>query len=308
MQTALFNDRKKFEPTESICMAVTLRKPSGTKKVNTKTQKGVEINCDEDLTSLRKKFMECNEFEAVCALDRKITKYLTCNALPFKFVKSGVYLLPPASIEEIDAKVQEFLIERKELVKKFVAVYDTLPEAMKERLKDLWDEGDYAPVDGIEVAFDAEIQYLQFTVPGTLAQVSGKIYKREHEKAANKLTAAIEDIEAMLASTAKEFCDYLIDVLSPGEDGKEKTFRKEKMDRITEFFKTLKDRNITGNETLDKIAATGLAIMQDGVDADLLRKSGDFREQVKGMFETVLKPLVDEAVIDRPGRKVRLAD
>ncbi len=109
----------------------------------------------------------------------------------------------------------------------------------------------------------------------------------------------------MLIRSAAQFVDYMTERLSPSEDpnAPQKMIREFYVVKLRDFFSTLKDRNITGNATLDQLAEQGVAIL-DGVDIKTLRKSDKTRDEIKAKFDA-LKPMLDNAITDKPKRRLK---
>ena len=90
---------------EAVCLVLSLRKIGNRKKLPSSL---VEVDADMDLISAQKTLLSSEQLKAISHYDGEIRRYLYCRCLPSLFM-SGVYLVPIALIEEVEAKLSSFL-------------------------------------------------------------------------------------------------------------------------------------------------------------------------------------------------------
>ena len=139
---------------------------------------------------------------------------------------SGVYLIPIALVEEVEAKLVSFAAKREQLVDAFVEAYPAQVQDAKQRLRSAFSANDYRASERVKMLFGMEWRYVAFSVPGRTHTVSRELFKSEHEKAARQRQEALEEVRARLRTHLSEHVNHLVERLtSPGPDSKPKTFK-----------------------------------------------------------------------------------
>src|SRR5205085_1193049 len=106
----------------SICLALSLRKPGNHRKLSASL---VEVDADKDLISAQKTLLSSEHLKTIDHYDGEIRRFMYNTCLPSLF-KDGIYLVPIALIEEVEAKLTAFDDKRKQLVAAFLDAYPDL--------------------------------------------------------------------------------------------------------------------------------------------------------------------------------------
>jgi hypothetical protein len=283
---------------KAICLSVELRKLGTRKKVKAGA---VKTDAAEEMIHVSKDLLESKTYEDITSLDGEICAYINARCLPSLF-RSGVYLVPLASVTEVDRKLEGFAAARARLVEKFVDEYPSRAQAAEARLGSLFDPRDYPKVEKVRASFGMATQYLSFGAPPKLREINPEKYAREAAKLEESMTNAAAEITNMMRAAAAELTGHLIDRLTPKEDGTAKVFRDSLVENVKEFIGTFKERNITEDGELaaqiDKMRK-----VLDGVGAKDLRDNNELREKV--LADTAaIKSALDEMMVARPTRKI----
>jgi len=281
---------------KAVGFVVETRRLGNRRKVNT-----AQIGTDADRTMIHvsKSILDSKELKRVEQLDGELRRYLADRCLPSNF-KSGVYLLPIALVEEVDAEFTRMKEVREEAVDGFLAVYEQQRDEAEQRLGSLFSADDYPSADNVRASFGLESSYVTFDTPASLKAIKADIFAREREKADAKWKDALEECRKLLRATMAELVGHIQERLTPDENGKQKSFHASMLDKLDTFMTTFAARNIADDAELTGLVKEAKLVMS-GVDAKTLRKEESirdaFKEQVGG-----LKAKLDAMVIDRPAR------
>lgn len=288
---------------KSICLSLKLSSLGIRKKV---ASNQVQSDADDDMLHVSKDILESETFKDIKTLDGKIKAYIKTVWLPSRMFKHGMYLIPIARLEEIDARLEEFKLERAALVIKFIEEYPALKEAAEAKLNSLFNPLDYPEVYQIQRAFNMVTRYVTFSTPGKLKEISPAIWQREMDKAAADVNEAVEEIKMTLREYYRDFMDHLVDRMGSEEDGKRKTFHASSIKKFQDFLNTFHERNVINDEQLANLVNEGKQIL-DGVDPKSLRKDETLRDHIKEKFE-VIKQQLDTMLVDRPSRRLKIKE
>lgn len=265
----------------------------------------VEVEADKKLLRVSKKLIVSEELDAVQSNRRAFVKWLRELAVP-SFLKEGVYLIPVKAIEKVAARLEEMRAKDNELVKDFVAVYKQRADETKSRLRELGETADYPTVQKVRAAFTCEWQWVSFSTPAKLREVSEGFFEQEKSRAEARFAQATEEITLMMRAQLQGLVAHLVEVLDPTEDGKRKRFHASTVTKIKEFLDNFSIRNVTDDEQLEVIVKSAKQLL-DGVDADDLRTNEAVRDQTAEGFDLV-KTCLDKLVEQAGSRKIELED
>lgn len=294
----------KYEPkpagimSKAVCLLVELRRLGNSRRTPSGS---VVTDADRDMFRVNKSLLDSPELKKIAQLDGELRRYVASRCLPSMF-KTGVYLLPNGLIEEVDARIETFAIERAALVEDFAAVYESQKAAAADKLKSMYNPLDYAATaEEVRAAFSVRTQYVAFDTPGTLRDIKRAIFEREASKAAAQWTEALSECRQVLRAELASLIDHALDRLTPGADGKPRVFRDSLIKNLDEFFGTFNARNSIGEDAdLDALVAQARTIL-GGVSPDELRKSEAARSDVLSRLAQV-KGQLDTMIIEKPSR------
>lgn len=282
---------------KTVCIKVRLSTMGNTRKVSTSQ---IEADADKDLLRVSKHLIDSAELKAIGRFDGEIRRYLYNICLPFEI---GIHLLPIAALQQVEERLQQFAIDRDQLVNAFLAAYPSLcPEAAK-RLRGLYNPADYPPAADVGREFGFSWQYVSFGVPDQLKGISQEVWEQEREKAAQRMAEASCEIQQVLRESMTKLVQHMTDRLKEGPDGKPLRFKETTVSNLVEFLANFEFRNVTDDTELQALVAEARQLLQ-GVSADDLRTTCDLRTKVQQGMAGIAAQL-DTMVTRTGGRKFR---
>jgi len=267
----------------TVCVKVRLGRLGNSRKVSNSQ---VEVDTDKSLIRVSKHLLDSKELRVIANFDGEIRRYLYDTCLPFE---AGIHLCPFGLLEQLEGKMREFADDRQGLV--------------QQRLRSLYNPGDYPPVDGVAQQFTFTWQYISFGVPEQLREISTRIWQDEREKAAQVMAEAGREIQQVLRTAMAELVKHMRDRLKDGPDGKPLRFKETTVSNLVDFLGTFDFRNVTDDAELKALVDKARQTLT-GVSADDLRTTADVRVRVQqGMADLAAE--LDTMIIKKPGRKFR---
>lgn len=282
---------------KTVCIKVRLSTMGNTRKVSTSQ---IEADADKDLLRVSKHLLDSAELKAIGRFDGEIRRFLYNICLPFEV---GIHLLPIAAIEAVEQKLRQFVEQRQELVKAFLAAYPALCQDAAKRLRGLYNPADYPPAQDVERDFGFAWQYVSFGVPDQLKGISQEVWQQEREKAAQRMAEASSEIQQVLRETMARLVQHMAERLKVAADGKPVRFKETTVSNLVEFLANFEFRNVTDDAELQSLVNQARTLLQ-GVEADDLRTTGELRARVQtGMAG--LATQLDTMLTKSGGRKFR---
>lgn len=284
----------------AMCLKLDMGLIGSAKKVGTDK---VEVDADKSRINVSKRILDSKELEAIAAEQRAVGKRIRRLCLPSMF-KAGIYLIPNASLSEIDG----YLVEAEAkimnvLVPAFLAVYPDLVEADKLSLRGTYNPADYPPIAKVRASISFRWNYFSFGVPPELEAVDSDIAIREQRKAAARITEAADEIQQILRAQMLDLVNHMAERLDGGRaGGKPKIFKNSLVENVKEFIQTFQARNITDDKELDALCMRAKGLL-DGVDPESLRDSEQTRVKVAEGFKDI-KATLDTMMVARPSRGI----
>jgi len=260
---------------------------------------------DPRMLRASKILLESKAFDRLKKADGKMRAWIKSRSLPSMF-RDGVYLIPVPLVSEVFERLEDYQGERGELVADFVEEYARVIEDARYRLGPLFRSADYLPVASVSSVFTLFYQFIEISAPGTLANISMKLFESERNKARELWTSAAEQAVELLRGELAGLVSHLVERLTPEADGSKKEFKKGTVENLREWLSLVDARNVTGDEELTKLAASARALL-NGRSPDSLRKDLLARERVRdGMGQ--VKAKLDTLLVAAPGRRVVVGD
>jgi hypothetical protein len=261
---------------------------------------------DPGAVLIAKVLYDGEELDAIKSIDSEIRRYVELKALPSLF-KNGVYLLPIVSVEEVERDLADFAARRRTAVDQFCAAYDRIVADGQERLGDLHDPGDYPGVEAVRSSFAFGWRYVQYGIPGALADISQDLFEKEKRKAANQWEEALENARSVLRQGMAQVVSHAVERLTDSADGKRKIFRDSVLENINEFLGAFDPKNTITNDAELKALVEQTRGIVSGVDLRTLRDDAAARKSVRDGFEAV-KLQLDSMLVNKPARAFSLED
>ena len=256
-----------------------------------------EARADKALLRVSKRIIDSEELRKIVSHITIVRSNLRFYAVPTSVFRYGCYGIPLAMVDRVDAMLQDAERKFRGLVSDFIAVYPRLIAEAAERLGELYVPSDYKTTEEVRRMFRFEYSYATFDVPSTLQGISSALFEREREKAAAKWNEAGAEIRDAMRAGFAGMVDQMVEILSPGEDGKPKRFKKSSVDGFRDFLSTFEGRNITDDADLGRLVEQARRIL-DGASIESIRKDEPIRERLLARFEevkTAVAPMVVSA-------------
>lgn len=305
MSTVLEFADKKIQNLNEKCIVLCLQigRPGITKKISTNS---IYIQADPTMIKVQKSILDSPQYKIIQNFEQDIRSWLVTRCLPSYF-RRGFYLIPITIFDEVRNKLDEFKNKLDDYINDFLNAYIEQKEDAKERLKSLYDEKNYLPIEELKSRFTWDVRYMDFSASSSLKYVSEEIYKKEEEKVRKIWDETEQEIQFALRESFQEMITYMIDKLESKEDGKPKIFHKSRIEKFEEFLNNFKDRNLSDDTELSKLIDQAKNIINSSIDPKYLRIDRSFRDFVRGGLKP-LKKEIDNMLINKPRRKISFED
>lgn len=255
------------------------------------------------MLTLSKRLLNSEELRKVRYRDIEFRDYLRGVSTPFR---PGLYLVPLALVEAVDEAARTWEAERAALVEAAAVAYPAHVQAMREPLGPLFNPLDYPPAGVFRSKFWVDWRFVDFGVASVLREVRADIFRRETEKLQRQAGEARTLIEQHLRGSLLEITAHLRDLLGPKASGKRPQLRDNCLERLMGFLATVEQRDVTGDESLQRVVAR-LRKLSTGLDLEVLRDDEDVRDATaKDM--ALIAAQVERLVVEGPARGIRFRD
>ena len=265
----------------------------------------VRTDADLELLSLTKKLLDSPELNAIGQHDSQVKNFLKTKCLP-SIIKKGVFLIPLASFERVNTRLNAFASEREELVRSFIALYPAQKEMAQERLRELFDEENYPSVEVVAAGFTFRWNYVSFGVPDVLRDVNTQLFEQERAKANAQWQEAQDMVQELLRARMFQMVEQLNQKLTPNESGVAMGFKANSLQKVDEFLSEFDALNITGDADLAMLVERARELTQ-GLDRGAVRKSKDLAGALKTGF-CELQEQLGAMLTQRPTRPISFED
>lgn len=283
----------------AVCLMLEMRALGTKRKVKTNRvavkEETAEAKTDPAMLHVSKDVLVSEKLAEIKRCQGAIRDYLQSMSSGPAIFKGGVYLLANELLVRVDEELQARRAEREKLIDEFIAEYETVKAAAKQKLGPLYDATDYPPVEAIREAFGFKVAILSFGMPASLETISRNIFERERENAAAQWAEALDESRAILREEMAGLVNHLVDKL----DGK-KTFRDSLVGNLDDFLGLFNARNIANDSELAAVVERARSVLS-GVRAGDLRSSLSTRQRVAGAF-TEIKATLDTLMVNAGGR------
>lgn len=230
--------------------------------------------------------------------------YTFVKGVTWDYPERGLRLCKLSKIEWMTAEIGRYQEQLNEALQALDAGWDSVKADAKERLKDLYNEGDYPIIPS--QSFGLQITFPAIKPDDRLLQLHPDLYAAEQARIAGMFQEAVHRAEAAAADELAGLLEHLVERLQPdAETGKAKKLHNTTVDKIGEFVERFKTLSIGSNAGLDKLIAEVEGLSQ-GLDPQAIRKSDQTAKQLLADRVKALREQVDTLVIVRPSRDMDL--
>lgn len=217
--------------------------------------------------------------------DDRFNMWLKARSAPCPMLASGLYLIPIAFTNEVDAAIFRFIKEQTTLIDKFAEKYAALQEDAKKRRWPFYEEADYPAFSIIRAKYRVEAGYRSFNVPAALERINREIYERESEKAKLEWANSAQEMRDAARIAFQQYVGHLSGQLGRDEKtGKRKMLYGSSITNLKEFLGVfLSGGNLTGDKELEDYALQARQLLE-GVDPNEVKKNASMRDTLDSGF------------------------
>lgn len=248
-----------------------------------------EINPDR--IHISKDLVDQSELKALRDLKSQFTtKLKSFYTLPTGMLAHGLYRISTldGNIDRVDAAVEEFVTQRRNLLEELRAKWPSLIEKAQKDLGPEFNAADYPSFDTIVEAHRVEWNYFSADIPARMEELSRDVYQRETQKREVELRRAYDEIEAGLIVGFQSLVDTFNRQL--GKDsatGKRRKLFDSTLEKFNLFFETFSARNgVVGNDQLAELVKAAKDII-NGRDIKTIKGSDSLRDSMQSRFATL---------------------
>ncbi len=254
-------------------------------------------NADKRLLHAHKTLLDSKEMRKVMSHLRKVRSVIRGSSVPSVF-SGGVHLCSISAVQRIDDYLQDATEKLGPLLNDLENTLEDAKRQARERLADLYSEGDYPSGDTLQRYFSIRWRWLAFETPGKLALVDPLILARETEKAKDAIQDSVLEICDLLRTEFSALLENLVKRLGSDPEGKPLIFKEATVRNLSDFCDFFDTRNVVNDQALQDLVEKTRALLS-GVDAKTLRGDSTVRQQAKKQFDSVLN---DVELLPKPIR------
>lgn len=253
-----------------------------------------------DLVTASKRLIDTKNatYRTLTALKSQASGYWRSMTLPYP--QEGVRLIKQSDIAAFEDKMREFKEQLAAAASNLQLEYESIKEAAREKLGDLFNPSDYPPT--LEGVFDIKWEYPPVEPPNYLMTFNPELYQQEQSRIQERFETAVIMAENAFAEQLQEMIAHLIERLTDEPDGTKKTFRTTAVENFKEFYDNFRRMNVRSNAQLEGLIRQANDIVS-GVDVKELRKDGTLRQNLSAQMSTV-KSALDSMITNAPRRRV----
>jgi hypothetical protein len=240
--------------------------------------------------SVSQALLDRSEIRDISHCDDELTSWIKRRAVPSPMMAHGFYTLPLGLVEEVDARVQAYLVKREEKIDEFGEKWTALKEDARRRRGSYYREEDYPDFQtGVRPRYRVEARWISYNTPAALLQLNRDIHAREEAKARLKWEEAAADVRDALRVQMLKMVSTLEKQLGTDEEtGKRKSLNASGVLKFQEFLSFFEARNLTNDDDLAALTRQARELIT-GVDPEVLRKDGALRDKLAESFENIRK-------------------
>lgn len=287
---------------KTICLALKIGTFGNTRQASLAP---VTVEADKTLLRLTKTLLDSPELVTINKGDRALTAAI--RKLAFKsYFKGGVYLLPLATVEQVEGLIAARMQVRATEIDIAVQMYEQRCAETSERLGTVADGRDYPSVERFRQTFYMEHNYITFETPSRLKAISAALFAQEAEKQRAKLESVADACQQTMRAGLLQLVEHLTDRLTPDAEGKPKRLHTTTITHLTDFLDTFALRNVTDDTELGALVEKAQAIMK-GIDHKTLKSDDLIRQKIVADLSSVQASLAP-MVVAHGSRQIDLDD
>jgi len=253
-----------------------------------------------DLVTASKRLIDTKNatYRTLTTLKSQASGYWRSMTLPYP--QDGIRLIKQSDIAAFEDKMREFKEQLSAAAANLQLEYESIKEAAREKLGDLFNPADYPPT--LEGVFDIKWEYPPVEPPNYLMTFNPELYQQEQSRIQQRFETAVVMAENAFAEQLQDMIAHLVERLTDEPDGTKKTFKSSAIENFREFYAEFQRMNIRSNAQLERLVERATNIV-GGVDAAELRKNNDVRQTIANQMNEV-KTALNNLVTNAPSRRI----
>ena len=253
-----------------------------------------------DLVTASKRVIDTKNatYRTLTALKSQASAYWRSMTLPYP--QDGIRLMRQADIPAFEEKMREFKEQLAAAAANLQLEYETLKDAAREKLGDLFNPEDYPPT--LEGVFELRWEYPPVEPPNYLMTFNPELYAQEQTRIQQRFETAVIMAEDAFAEQLNDMVNHLIERLTDKPDGERKVFRNAAVENLKEFYANFRQMNVRSNAELERLIQRANDLVA-GVNADDLRQHKNLRETLSAQM-TEVKTALDNLMTNAPRRRI----
>lgn len=253
-----------------------------------------------DLVTASKRLIDTKNatYRTLTAIKSQASSYWRSMTLPYP--QEGIRLIKQSDVAAFEDKMREFREQLAAAASNLQLEYESIKEAAREKLGDLFNPLDYPPT--LEGVFEIKWEYPPVEPPNYLMTFNPELYSQEQSRVQQRFETAVVMAENAFAEQLQEMIAHLVERLTDEPDGTKKSFRASAVENFKEFYDNFRRMNVRSNAQLEGLIRQANDLVS-GVDPADLRKNNDLRRNLSQQMTTV-KTALDSLITNAPRRRV----
>jgi hypothetical protein len=265
-----------------------------------KAQAAESFGAEGKYLSAGKKLLDTTHpaFRTVTGVRSAIQGYWRGVSLPYP--EPGLRLIRQDRIEAFDEQLRLLQADLGGAVAILQQEYDSLREAARKRLGDLYSVNDYPR--SLTDLFAVDWEFPAVEPPDYLRQLSPELYEQERQRITARFDEAVQLAEEAFTSELAKLVSHLTERLAGTDDGQPKVFRDTAVSRLHEFFERFQSLSVHSDADLDRLVEQAREVLS-GINPQQLRDKSTLRQHVATQLSVVQSSL-DGLMMNRPRRAI----
>jgi hypothetical protein len=265
-----------------------------------KEEVGEAYGADASFLTAAKKLIDRKHpaYKTLTSLRSQIKSYWRGITLPY--VEPRVRLIRQSDIEGFVTAMEERHSELKQAEMDLEAVYDEIRSQARQRLRKLYDAGDYP--SEIKGLFDVAWDFPSIEPPNYLMRLNPELYAQEQERITRRFEEAVHLAEQAFVAEFARLISHLTERLTNDATGERRIFRDSAISNLTEFFEKFRHLNVNSNAELDQLVGRAQDLVK-GVQPQELRIDDSLRQHIAREMVQVGSQL-EALIVDQPRRQI----
>lgn len=246
-------------------------------------------NAFRGAAKVNKSLIQCEPHDALKTLSSEVYNYHIRNTVAWN--EAGARLLPNEKLIDYKNTMGAYALQFEAAKRRFLTYYPAAVSTSQLRLGDMFNEGDYPPVDELSSRIGVRVNYEPIPDAGDFRVDIGNQAAKELQDTYNnllqeRLKGAMDSVWERLLQPLENMSKMLDYTFTDKPTG----FRDTLVDNVTQIVDLMRVCNITKDPKMEQIRI-GLTQALRGVTPEGLREDSLLREATKKRVDQIIKDL-----------------